>query len=64
MQGGYGVTGQQHDLDVTIGLGEACMIDEIEVRWPDAARTVERFHDVPARYRVSIRQGHGLRYVE
>lgn len=63
VQGGYGVAGQQHDLDVTIGLGGACMIDDIEVRWPDAAGTVEHFTNVPARYRLVIRQGEGLTYL-
>jgi len=64
VQGGYGVTGQQHDLDLTIGLGEACTIDDLEVRWPDAARTVEHFETYrhatgwsSARARARVRHG-------
>jgi hypothetical protein len=63
VQGGYGHFGMQHDLDVTIGLGATCAIDTLEVRWPDAAGTLERFDDVRANYRLVIRQGEGLRYL-
>jgi hypothetical protein len=62
VQGGYGHFGMQHDLDVTVGLGEACAIDSIEVLWPDAQRTMDRFEDVRASYRIVIRQGEGLSY--
>jgi len=64
VQAGYGHFGLQRDLDVTVGLGETCAIDAIEVRWPDADGTVERFEDVRANYRLVIRQGEGLTYRE
>lgn len=63
VQSGYGHFGVQNDMDVTIGLGDACAIDELEIRWPDAMGTVERFTNVRARYRVVARQGSGLEYV-
>ena len=60
--GGYGHFGMQHGLDVHVGVGAACTIDRIEVRWPDAAGTTETFTDVRARYRIAIAQGAGLSY--
>jgi hypothetical protein len=63
VQGGYGHFGIQHDLDVTIGLGAACAVDLLEVRWPDAAGSIERFENVLANYRIVIRQGQGLTYL-
>ncbi|MDI7268835.1 MAG: CRTAC1 family protein [Myxococcota bacterium] len=61
--GGYGHMTMQHDLVLHFGLGAACDVDSIEVRWPDAAGTVETFPDVRANYRVRIVQGSGrVRY--
>ena len=60
--GGYGHFGMQHGLAVNVGLGAACNVDSIEVRWPDAAGTTETFDDVRARYVVAIEQGAGLTY--
>src|SRR6185369_9473020 len=36
VSGGYGHGSMQHDLSLTFGLGSACNVDEVEVRWPDA----------------------------
>jgi hypothetical protein len=44
---------------VHVGLGTPCTIDRIEVRWPDAARTVETLTDVRANYALEIVQGTG-----
>ncbi len=63
VEGPHGHFGVENDLDVTIGLGATCAIDSIEVRWPDAAGTVETFADVRANYRLVIRQDAGLSYV-
>jgi hypothetical protein len=63
VQAGHGHFGVQHDLDVTVGLGASCSIDVLEIRWPDAAGTVERFESVPANYRIVARQGEGLEYL-
>jgi len=37
--GGHGHFGQQDTLRLHVGLGTACAIDEVTVRWPDAAGT-------------------------
>ncbi len=39
------------------GLGGNCDIERIEVRWPNAALTVQTFTGVLANYRVEIREG-------
>jgi hypothetical protein len=57
VSGGYGHFGMQHDLWLTFGLGDACQIDKIEVKWPDAQGTVETFTGVVANYRVELTQG-------
>jgi hypothetical protein len=60
--GGYGHYGAQDDLVQHFGLGTACEA-EVEVRWPDAALTTERF-TLPAGHRFEIEQGQGPRVVE
>ena len=42
---------------LTFGLGAACEIDAIEVRWPDAVATTMAYHDVRANYRVRLVEG-------
>jgi hypothetical protein len=64
VQGSWGHFGLSAELTVHLGLGSNCMIDRVEVRWPDAAGSVETFTDVRANYRVEIRQGEGrVRYL-
>jgi hypothetical protein len=64
VSGGYGHATMQHDLVLTFGLGATCAVDEIEVRWPDAAVTVEKHANVRANYLVEITQGApSVRYV-
>jgi hypothetical protein len=55
--GGYGLFGMQHDTLLTFGLGDSCVADEITIRWPDKAGTVEKFTAVAANQRVEVRQG-------
>jgi hypothetical protein len=57
LQGGFGHGLMQHDLILHFGLGAACDVDSVEVRWPDAANTVERWEDLRGNYRVELRQG-------
>jgi enediyne biosynthesis protein E4 len=57
VSGGYGHFGLQHDLVLTFGLDAACAIDAIEVRWPDAAGTVQRFENVAPNYLVDLFEG-------
>ncbi|HQY59789.1 MAG TPA: CRTAC1 family protein [Polyangiaceae bacterium] len=41
VSGGYGHFGLQHDSVLTFGLGDACAITEITVRWPNGERTTQ-----------------------
>jgi len=58
--GGYGHVGIQHELTQHFGLGTACNVDRVEVRWPDAAGTVEVFNNVRGNYVITIEQGQGV----
>jgi len=53
--GGHGQWGNQDDLVLHLGLGEACEAD-VTVRWPDAEGTVESFH-LGGGYRYWLQQG-------
>jgi len=57
VEAGYGHFGMQHEIPLTIGLGAACAIDELEIRWPDSELTVQKWEDVPANYHVTIEEG-------
>jgi hypothetical protein len=57
VSGGHGHGNIQSDLVLTFGLGPACDVDAIEVRWPDATGTVTRHERVAANYTVEIREG-------
>jgi hypothetical protein len=62
--GGYGHFGLQHDLVLHFGLGKSCEAEQLEVRWPDKARSTSVFSNVRANYLVEIDQNSGeLRYV-
>ncbi|MCK5796820.1 MAG: CRTAC1 family protein, partial [Deltaproteobacteria bacterium] len=54
--GGYGTFGMQNGLTLHFGLGNACDIQKIVVRWPDAQKSVSSFAAVRANYLVEIRQ--------
>ncbi|MDB4938908.1 MAG: ASPIC/UnbV protein [Labilithrix sp.] len=55
--GGYGHFGVQHDTMLTFGLGATCAIDSIEVRWPNATSTLQKFPAVVANHVVDITEG-------
>lgn len=57
VSGGYGHGNVQADLVLTFGLGAACDVDSIEVRWPDATGTKTKVDRVLANYTVEIREG-------
>ena len=57
LQVGYANTIIENDLVLTFGLGAACEIDQIEVRWPDAASTVTVYSRPRANYRLELREG-------
>jgi hypothetical protein len=65
VSGAWGRSALSRDVPVHFGLGDACRIERIEVRWPDPTGTTETFEDIPANYRLEIRQGEGrVRYLE
>ena len=55
--GGYGHFGMQQDTVLHFGLGTACAIDEVKVRWPDGSLTVQSWHNVRANYLARLEQG-------
>ena len=57
VSGGFGHGNVQADLSLTFGLGPACSIDSISVRWPDAASSTSTFTNVQPNYPITIRQG-------
>ena len=57
VQGGHSATTTQNDLLLTFGLGSACAIDKLEVRWLDGANTVSSFKEVRSNYRVRLTEG-------
>ncbi len=61
--GAYGHEAIGNDLSLTIGIAGACQAD-VQVRWPDAAGTVETFPGVLANYRVELSQGGGAHYID
>jgi len=63
VQGGYGHFGLQNDLVLHFGLDNNCIIDEIEIIWPDKARTIQKFNNIYANYLIQIKQSEGLRYL-
>jgi len=64
IQGGHSFSGTQNELVLTFGLGSACAVDKLEVRWLDAANTVETFVDVTPNRRVRLTEGSGVVVVE
>lgn len=54
---GFGHQGQQNELVLVFGLGDACSADRVEVTWPDAEGTTEVWEALPANYSVTFTQG-------
>lgn len=57
VSGGYGHGNVENDLVLTFGLGAACDIDAIDVRWPDASATVSHYAGVVANVDVTLTYG-------
>lgn len=57
LQGGYGHSNIQADFVLTFGLGATCDVDEVEVRWPNAAATTSKFQGVLANYTITLHEG-------
>jgi len=59
LAGPGGHAGTQHDLIVHFGLGDARVIDELTIIWPNADRTSQQFQNIaPGRY--WLEQGQAL----
>jgi len=54
---GLGHAGHHDDTDCRFGMGQAARADAVEVRWPDAAGTVQRFTDVQTDRFYRLRKG-------
>lgn len=54
---GHGHQGQQNELVLSFGLGEACAAERVEVVWPDAQGTREVWEDLPANYELTLTRG-------
>lgn len=55
--GSWGHSNTQTDVWLTFGLGDACTIDTIDVRWPNAESTVSHYEDVLANYPIELTEG-------
>lgn len=60
--GGYGHQTMQHDTVLFFGVGACAVLAGITVVWPNAARTTEVWHDVPAGRMIELRQGDSAVY--
>ncbi len=59
VSGGFGHGNNQNDLVLTFGLGSACTIDSIDVRWPDSTGSHQTFTGVQTNYEVTLKQADG-----
>ncbi len=57
VSGGYGHYGMQNDTVLHFGLGTACDVDSVEVRWPNSQLPIDTYTEIRANYRVVLRQG-------
>ena len=57
LSAGNGHQGVQNTLMLHFGLAGECTAESVEVRWNDAAGTVQTFEDVPANYPVTLVEG-------
>ena len=48
----------QDDMRLHFGLGQAKVIEQLEVRWPDGE--IERLENIPANRLITIRRGEGI----
>lgn len=62
VSGGYGHFGMQNDLVLHFGLDGCSGAEEVTVRWPDAAGTVQTFKNLPGNRFIELRQGDPVFY--
>jgi hypothetical protein len=64
LQGGFGHGNVENDLVLTFGLGDACDVDAIDVRWPSATGTTH-FTNVRGNYDIVLTEGDpAVKYVQ
>ena len=49
----------QSDLRLHFGIGQAKVVDMIQVKWPTTQK-IETFHNIPANHILTIREGSGI----
>lgn len=57
MSGGFGHSAIMHDNVLHFGLGNCSAIHSIEVAWPNAERSIDRYENVPVNRLIELRQG-------
>jgi len=62
VQSSYGLTGFQNDSLQIIGIGNLCEVEEVEIQWPDADKTVTKYTEVYPNYVLEINQETGLKH--
>jgi hypothetical protein len=50
----------QSDLRLHFGLGDAKVIDEIEIRWPTIPQKIDKFAKIEANQILTIKEGSGI----
>ena len=59
---GAGLDAYQHDPLIIIGIGEACVAEEVTVRWPNREGTSTTLTNVPANYVLLVHESEGVTY--
>ena len=59
MQGVYGHFGLQQPFTQYFGLGNMCLAESVEIRWPNISQTVTTLSWVPANYFITINEADG-----
>jgi len=62
--GGLGHAGHRDDTDCRFGVGKAAIVDKVEVRWPDAAATVQVFEKARINGFYTLEKGGELKPVK
>ncbi|MDJ0521088.1 MAG: CRTAC1 family protein [Planctomycetota bacterium] len=57
LRGGSGLANHQDPPEACFGLGKAEVVERLEIRWPNAKRTVQVFEQVPVNRFVEVREG-------
>ncbi len=61
--GGFGHGSVDNGTDLHVGLGDACRIRQLTVRWPDATGSTDTWTDLPANYDIVLHQGGAIEFL-